>query len=120
MNHEMICGWLGLPAGAWPPDHYRLLGLDPGDHEVDVIEQRVQQRLDAVRRYQMTHPELATEAMNRLAQALVCLTATRTKTRLKRSCVTPPAAPPPLPVAVNYAAEAPPPVLERDWSTPPP
>src|SRR5207248_933579 len=33
-----------------------------------------QQRLEQVRRYQLTNPEPATEAMNRLAQAFVCLT----------------------------------------------
>src|SRR5262249_36024922 len=74
MNHELICSWLGLPADAWPPDHYRLLGLEPGEPDVGLIEQRVHQRLETVRRYQMMHPEQATEAMNRLAQAYVCLT----------------------------------------------
>jgi hypothetical protein len=74
MSHELICNWLGLPSGAWPPDHYQLLGLAPGESDADLIEQRVHQRLDAVRRYQMMHPEQATEAMNRLAQAFVCLT----------------------------------------------
>ena len=74
MSHELICEWLGLPAGAWPPDHYRLLGLEPGESDAELIEQRVHQRLDSVRHYQMTHPEQATEAMNRLAQAYVCLT----------------------------------------------
>jgi hypothetical protein len=51
-----------------------LLGLEPGEDNAALIEQRVHQRLDAVRRYQMMHPEQATEAMNRLAQAFVCLT----------------------------------------------
>ena len=74
MGHELICEWLGLPPEAWPPDHYRLLGLEPGESDPELIEQRVHQRLDSVRHYQMTHPELATEAMNRLAQAYVCLT----------------------------------------------
>src|SRR5947209_3873451 len=74
MSHELICSWLGLPADVWPPDHYRLLGLPTGESDVALIEQRVHQRLDAVRRYQMMHPEQATEAMNRLAQAFVCLT----------------------------------------------
>src|SRR6516225_9692138 len=74
MNHELICSWLGLPPGEWPPDHYRLLGLEPGEDNAELIEQRVHQRLDAVRCYQMMHPEQATEAMNRLAQAFVCLT----------------------------------------------
>ena len=73
MNHELICAWLGLPAETWPPDHYRLLGLPPGENDPHVIEERVHQRLDAVRRYQMAHPEVATEAMNRIAQAFVCL-----------------------------------------------
>ena len=74
MDHDMICSWLGLPTGTWPPDHYRLLGLQPGDDNAELIEQRVHERLDTVRRYQMMHPEQATEAMNRLAQAFVCLT----------------------------------------------
>jgi hypothetical protein len=74
MSHELICSWLGLPADAWPPDHYRLLGLEAGEGDVALIEQQIHQRLDSVRRYQMMHPEQATEAMNRLAQAWVCLT----------------------------------------------
>jgi hypothetical protein len=74
MNHELICSWLGLPPGEWPPDHYRLLGLTPGESDAALIEQRVHERLDSVRGYQMMHPEQATEAMNRLAQAFVCLT----------------------------------------------
>jgi hypothetical protein len=74
MKPEIICEWLGLPDGSWPPDHYRLLDLAPGEADARLIEQRVQQRLETVRRYQMKHPEQATEAMNRLAQAYVCLT----------------------------------------------
>jgi hypothetical protein len=75
MSHELICTWLGLaPEDGWPPDHYRLLGLERGEAEVTRIEEHVHQRLDTVRRYQMMHAEEATEAMNRLAQAFVCLT----------------------------------------------
>lgn len=74
MDHDLICSWLGLPPGTWPPDHYRLLGLDAGEDNAELIEQRVHERLDTVRCYQMMHPEQATEAMNRLAQAFVCLT----------------------------------------------
>jgi hypothetical protein len=79
MSHDLICTWLGLPPGEWPPDHYRLLGLEPGEDNAERIEQHVHQRLDTVRRYQMTHPEAATEAMNRLAQAFVCLTEAASK-----------------------------------------
>jgi hypothetical protein len=74
MSHEIICDWLKLPAKAWPPDHYTLLGLPPGEADVERIEQQVHQRLEVVRRYQLTHPEPATEAMNHLARAFVCLT----------------------------------------------
>jgi hypothetical protein len=74
MSHSCICDWLGLPDEAWPPNHYRLLGLPPGEGDAARIEQQVHDRLEVVRRYQLLHPEHATEAMNRLAQAFVCLT----------------------------------------------
>src|SRR5437867_7050965 len=103
MSHELICSWLGLPPGEWPPDHYRLLGLEPGESNTELIEQRVHQRLDSVRRYQMMHPEQATEAMNRLAQAWVCLTDPAQKKAYDQTLlgsrvrVAPPPPPPPPP-----------------------
>jgi hypothetical protein len=106
MSHELICTWLGLPADAWPPDHYRLLGLEPGEPDVGLIEQRVHQRLETVRRYQMMHAEQATEAMNRLAQAYVCLTDAASKKAYDLTLFGPRArsAPPPPP---------PPPVMRK-------
>src|SRR5260370_22484680 len=74
MNYERICTWLGLPTGVWPPDHYRLLGISPGTADPAQIERHVFERMETVRRYQLQDPDLATEAMNRLAQAFVCLT----------------------------------------------
>jgi hypothetical protein len=74
MGHDLICQWLRLPPGKWPPDHYTLLGLQPGEADIARIEMRVHERTEIVRRYQLTHPEAATEAMNRVAQAMVCLT----------------------------------------------
>ncbi len=74
MSHEIISSWLQLPPGNWPPDHYTLLGLKPGEADVPRIEQQAHERMERVRHYQLIHPEQATEAMNRLAQALVCLT----------------------------------------------
>jgi hypothetical protein len=79
MDHELIANWLQLPPGKWPVDHYTLLGLSPGEPDLTRIEQHVHERMERVRRYQLIHPESATEAMNRLAQALVCLTDPRTK-----------------------------------------
>jgi hypothetical protein len=74
MKNDKIFTWLGLPAGAWPPDHYTLLGLNPGEKDVARIEQHVHDRLAKLRCYQLSHPDQATEAMNRLAQAFMCLT----------------------------------------------
>ena len=118
MNHELICSWLGLPPGEWPPDHYRLLGLEPGEDNAELIEQRVHQRLDAVRCYQMMHPEQATEAMNRLAQAFVCLMEPATKKAYDATLFgTPaPSEPPAAPAAQPQQADA----LDWLYSPPPP
>lgn len=74
MDHHLLCSWLGLPANQWPPNHYVLLGLKPGAFDAEAVEASVQERMAILRRYQLTHPELATEAMNRLAQAMISLT----------------------------------------------
>ena len=74
MSHELICSCLQLSPDKWPPDYYTLLGLEPGEANRQRIEQHVQERMEKLRGYQLTHAEQATEGMNRLAQALVCLT----------------------------------------------
>jgi hypothetical protein len=74
VDYQLIGNWLGLPAGPWPPDHYTLLGLQPGETDCARIEQSVHERLMRVRHYQLTHPAQATEAMTRLAKAFDCLT----------------------------------------------
>jgi hypothetical protein len=74
MTHELICSCLGLSPSRWPPDYYTLLGLERGEADARRIEDHVQERIERLRRYQLTNPEQATEGMNRLAQALVCLT----------------------------------------------
>jgi hypothetical protein len=74
MDHAVVCGWLGLGCKDWPPDHYTLLGLAPGEEDPARIEQKVHERLASLRCYQISHPEQATEAMNFLAQAFMCLT----------------------------------------------
>lgn len=74
MDHSLLRLWLGLPPGPWPPDHYTLLGLAPGRGDPAAIEPLVLSRMDRLRPHQLLHPELVTEGMNRLAQALICLT----------------------------------------------
>src|SRR5438067_13081782 len=101
MSHELICSWLGLPPDSWPPDHYRLLGLEPGESDPERIEQRVHERLEMVRRYQLIRPEQVTEAMNRLAQAFVCLTDPKAKREYDTALLGKPPAEEPEPVAVG-------------------
>src|ERR1700687_3640928 len=74
MNQEMLCTWLGLPKTVWPPDPWTLVGLTRGEHDLPTIEERVQDRMTKLRHYQLSFPEEATEGMNRLAEAFVCLT----------------------------------------------
>src|SRR5438128_3358360 len=74
MSTELICSALGIAPDRWPPDHYALLGLPVGDVDAATVEERVLTRMERLRQYQLAHPDAVTDAMNRLAQALVCLT----------------------------------------------
>jgi hypothetical protein len=73
MEYARICRWLGLPDGEWPPNHYALLGIPFIEFTNPQLETQVQKRMRQVRGYQLSHPELATEAMNRIAVAFACL-----------------------------------------------
>src|SRR5262245_47126193 len=73
MNLQHLRNWLELPDGRWPPDHYALLGLKPGEGSPEQVEERALDRMERLRRYQLPYPEEVTEGMNRLAQALDCL-----------------------------------------------
>lgn len=79
MNSELLRKWLGISPESWPPDHYTLLGLSRGETDPVRIERQVQDRMAALRCYQLSHPDEATEGMNRVAQAFVCLTQTGTR-----------------------------------------
>ncbi|HTK73620.1 MAG TPA: hypothetical protein VL371_00080 [Gemmataceae bacterium] len=74
MSAELISSTLGLAADRWPPDHYELLGLPRGTTDAARVEAHVLDRMERLRKLQLTHPDAVTDAMNRLAQALVCLT----------------------------------------------
>ena len=74
VDYNLLRSWLGLPAGPWPPDHHTLLGLAAGRVDVVAAERRVMERMDWLRRHQLLHPDLVTEGMNKLAQALITLT----------------------------------------------
>lgn len=112
VDTSVICSWLGIPPEQWPPDHYALLGLPPGESNASRIEEHVHQRLERIRHYQLTHAETATEAMNRLAQAFVCLTDPQAKRAYDRNLLgeLPADEPPPeKPPAVKAPPAVPPP-----------
>lgn len=74
MAHYLLSKWLELPPNPWPPSHYALLGLEPGTGTADEIEQRVLERMEGLRHYQLMQPDAVTEGMNLLAQAMISLT----------------------------------------------
>lgn len=76
MNIELLREWLSLPPGDWPPDHYSLIGLEPGtipDDDPSQIEELALDRMECLRRHQIRHQDEVTEGMNRLALAMACL-----------------------------------------------
>jgi hypothetical protein len=116
MNRDLICAWLNLPAEAWPPDHYALLALRPGEADTERIEHQVRERMEVVRRYQLTHPEPATEAMNLIARAFMTLTDPEAKRAYDLALLGPAAPAVREPVAVPSSSpswqDAPPPVRQ--------
>ncbi len=68
MDVALLQQWLNLPAGSWPPEPSVLLG-NPTTHSE--AEAAAVYRIDVLRPHQLMHPELVTEGMNRLAQALL-------------------------------------------------
>lgn len=105
MDTTLLLTWLGLPPGAWPPDDRTLLGLPPGGGvDVAAAEQNALERMEWLRPHQLVHPELVTEGMNRLAQALFTVTS-------------PPAEPIPTPAPAPLAPPPVPVVLEAELVT---
>jgi hypothetical protein len=57
----------------WTRIHYTLLGLKRDEDDPQVIEQRVHERMQRVRPFQLAYPDQVTEALNHLARAYSCL-----------------------------------------------
>lgn len=95
MSHDRIYDWLQLPLGHWPPDHYVLLGVPRGIRDPALIEAHAAERLATLRQYQLEYPELATEAMNCVAQAFACLADAAARQRYDASLTPPPGCPHP-------------------------
>ncbi len=110
MSADQLRQWLALPPGPWPPDHYTLLGLPPGGGTADEIEARVLARMARLRERQLVHPDAVTDGMNRLAQALVCLTDAASRAAYDAELgVGPPARPAPQVFAFASTLQPPPP-----------
>ena len=66
--------WLGIPPRHQPPNHYRLLGLQPLETDQDVIANAAGRQMAHLRTYQTgQHSALSQEILNEIAKAKVCL-----------------------------------------------
>ena len=66
--------WLGIRPEDQPPNHYRLLGIEPFETDVEVIEDAAMQRIAHVRSYQLgPHSGVSQKILNELAGAKACL-----------------------------------------------
>ncbi|MBN1394776.1 MAG: hypothetical protein JW959_07120 [Pirellulales bacterium] len=66
--------WLGIPAGDRPPNHYRLLGIEPLESDPEVICNAADARMALVKTFQAgRHSDDSQRLLNELAAAKVCL-----------------------------------------------
>jgi hypothetical protein len=73
--------WLGILPKDQPPHHYRLLGLELYEGDLDVIEGAADRQMSFVRQYQSgEHASAAAKILNELAIARLCLLKPATKT----------------------------------------
>ncbi|MFO0804251.1 MAG: hypothetical protein U0791_14155 [Gemmataceae bacterium] len=107
----MLRSWLGLPPGPWPPDHYTLLGRAPGQGDAAEFEPLVLGQMERLRIHQLLQPELVTEGMNRLAQALITLTDPGAKAAYDAELGVVPLPPPPLPSTPSKLDSEPEPLI---------
>src|SRR4051794_16705901 len=62
--------WLGIPKDQRPPTHYQLLGVSPGEEDLEVIEEAAIRQTTHVRVYQMgEHAADCTRLLNEISQA---------------------------------------------------
>ncbi len=66
--------WLGIPPAEQPPNHYRLLAVNPFEDNLDVIESAADQRMAHLRTFQSgRHGKLSQKLLNEVAAARICL-----------------------------------------------
>ncbi len=66
--------WLGIPRKDQPPNHYRLLGIEPFESDADVITHAADQRMGHLKAFQAGKHSVATQQLlNQIAAAKLCL-----------------------------------------------
>ncbi len=75
MDTDLLRSWLDLPPGRWPPADRELLGVESVTPAQ--AERRAMQLMSRLRPHQLLHPDLVTEGMNRLAQAMLSVASHR-------------------------------------------
>jgi formylglycine-generating enzyme required for sulfatase activity len=66
--------WLGIPPKHQPPNHYRLLGLELFENDMEVIRDAAERQMAHVRGYQLgQYSELSQKILNELGAAKGCL-----------------------------------------------
>jgi len=66
--------WLEIPPEEQPPNHYRLLGIEPFEDRLDVIERAAEQRVGRLHAFQTgERAKSAVRLLNEVAAAKVCL-----------------------------------------------
>lgn len=72
--------WLGILPKDQPPNHYRLLGVELFEDDLDVIEGAADRQMAFVRQYQSgEHASAAAKILNEVAAARLCLLKPATK-----------------------------------------
>lgn len=72
--------WLGIGPKDQPPHHYRLLGLEPFEADLQVIEAAADRQLGFLRRYQSgEHAADCQKLLNQVSRARLCLLKSATK-----------------------------------------
>ncbi len=122
-DFDPYLNWLGITPHERPIDHYRLLGVERFEPNVNAIAHAAEHRMMSVRQYQ-TGPRghHTQQILNELTAAKLCLLDANTKStydavlqgQLSAAPVPPPADPPPVaaPMATPVAVAAPPPVAK--------
>lgn len=73
-NFDPYLQWLGIRSPERPPNHYRLLGVEPFESDADVIETAADRQMAHVRTFQNgKDADTSQQILNELAAAKLCL-----------------------------------------------